>query len=260
MSKKILKSSLAIAITGMYIYLAVTPSHPLKPMETPRSVGLCIMATGKYVEFVEPLINSAERYFLPGHKHTYFVFTDHIDQLPQNPHITPIFQARMGWPYDSMMRTATYAKNKEQFKDCDYLYACDADMVFVDYIGDEILGNLVGTLHPGFTFRRGTYEQRPESQACVTPTEGKHYFAGGFYGGTQEEFINLIESLTSNIQKDLDQGIVARWHDESHLNRFFIDHEPSTILDTSYCYPEGWSLETHPRLIALTKNKWSFRS
>jgi len=67
MNKKFLKRSLVIAIASLYLYLAVTPSHPLKPMKTPHSIGLCIMATGKYVKFVEPLVNSAARYFLPGH-------------------------------------------------------------------------------------------------------------------------------------------------------------------------------------------------
>jgi histo-blood group ABO system transferase len=142
----------------------------------------------------------------------------------------------------------------------DYLFACDADMLFVDYVGDEILHDRVGTLHPGFTTRRGTYDKNPLSKAYVNEHEGTHYFAGGFYGGTQENFIALLEVLTNNIQYDLNHKIVALWHDESHLNRYFIDHEPTCILNTSYCYAEGRSLPTPPRLVALHKSKTYWRS
>ena len=65
------------------------------------------MATGKYVYFVDELIHSAEQYFLTGHQRTFFVFTDRIDDLPKNPNIVPVFQKRLGWPYDSMMRTGS---------------------------------------------------------------------------------------------------------------------------------------------------------
>ena len=142
----------------------------------------------------------------------------------------------------------------------DYLFACDADMVFVDYVGDEILKELVGTLHPGFTSRRGTYDQNPLSKAYVRSNEGSHYFAGGFYGGTRDNFIALLESLSLNIQEDLNHNTIARWHDESHLNRYFIDHQPTCILNPSYCYPEGWSLATPPRLMALYKSRAYWRS
>jgi histo-blood group ABO system transferase len=142
----------------------------------------------------------------------------------------------------------------------DYLFACDADMLFVDYVGDEILGTRVGTLHPIYTWRRGTYDTNPQSKAYVANTEGTHYFAGGFYGGSREAFCQMVQELTRNIKEDMAHGITARWHDESHLNRYFIDHEPTVILTPSYCYPQGWDLKYHPRLIALYKNHSYWRS
>ncbi len=104
----------------------------------------------------------------------------------------------------------------------DYLFACDADMLFVDYVGDEIMGDLVATQHPGFTKKRGTYEYRQDSTAYVAPDEGECYFAGGFYGGKKEAFLTMMRGLVNNIQIDLDNDLIAVWHDESHLNRYFI--------------------------------------
>jgi hypothetical protein len=50
-------------------------------------------------------------------------------------------------------------------------------------------------------------------------------------------------------------GIVARWHDESHWNRYLIDHPPSLVLSPSYCcYPDGRSAEFEPRISVVLKD------
>ncbi len=228
--------------------------------ENRQSVGLCIMATGKYVQFAAQLIESAERYFLPEHNRIYFVFTDHVQDLPQAPNIIPVYQKRLGWPYDTMMRCSVYLQHAVLYKDLDYMFACDVDMRFVDLVGDEILGMRVATQHPGYVGRRGTYETNPKSQAYVHPHEGSIYFAGGFYGGSKDEFIAMNRTLLERISVDLDQGIMPLWHDESHLNRYFIDYKPTIILSPSYCYPEGWNLNYHQRLLALNKNHAQMRA
>lgn len=231
-------------------------SHETSP-KTSFKVGLMVVATGKYIQFVEPLVTSAHKHFLPGHQVTYFIFTD--GQVPQDDSIISINQKRLGWPFDTMMRFAMYAGQKNLLQDMDYLFACDADMLFVDTLGDEILGDLVGTQHPGYVGRRGTYETRPISTAYISPQEGSIYFAGGFYGGKAASVLTMAETITQNIQTDLDKNVIAVWHDESHLNRYFINHKPTVILNPSYCYPESWKLPYPKKLLALDKNHAAMR-
>jgi histo-blood group ABO system transferase len=220
-------------------------------------VGLCVVATGKYIQFVKPLIESAEKHFCTNHEVTYFIFTD--GQPPELPKIVKIYQPRLGWPYDTMMRCAMYDEHKDVLQEMDYLFASDADMLFVNTVGDEILSDRVATQHPGFVGRRGSYETRPQSRAYVAPHEGVHYFAGGFHGGSTPEFLKLIHTMHENIKADLSQGIIAVWHDESHLNRYFIINPPTCILSPSYCYPERWNLPYIKRLLALDKNHAQMR-
>ena len=224
---------------------------------TQKKIGLLIVATGKYINYVKPLIASAHKYFCTNHKVTYFVFTD--GQVPEDDTIVRIEQKRLGWPYDTMMRIAIYHKNRELLKDMDYLFATDADMLFVDTVGDEILSDRVATQHPGFIGKRGTYESRKESTAYIGHHEGRYYFAGGFNGGSSKEFLKMVAILSENIEKDLSKNIIAIWHDESHINRYFIDNPPTCILSPSYCYPENWNLPYHKRLLALDKNHKSMR-
>ncbi len=232
-------------------------------------IGLCVMATGKYIQFVKPLIHSAKKYFCPNHDITYFVFTDSIIPhiLKQNNNINIIYQERLGWPYDTLMRFDVYYKNHKLLSHMDYLFACDADMLFVDYEGDEILAERVSTQHPGHNDKfiifdtpgELSYENNLVSLAYVAPHEGTHYFAGGFYGGSTKEFLQMAKRITKNIEIDLsNNNYIARYHDESHLNRYFIDHPPTIILDRSYCYPEHGAQAGYPackpKLLALDKN------
>lgn len=111
-------------------------------------IGLLITATGRYIEFVPALIDSARSYFLNDHEVTYFVFTDGV--LPEASDLVVIYQERMGWPYDTLKRYHVYMTNQDFLMGQDYLFATDADMLFVDYVGNEVLGKRVATIHPGF--------------------------------------------------------------------------------------------------------------
>lgn len=224
---------------------------------TAANVGLLIMATGKYISFVEPLIQSAEKHFCINHLVTYFVFTD--GSLPESDRVVEIYQKKLGWPFDTLMRYRAYYENKDFFANQDYLFACDADMLFVGAVGDEILGERVATQHPRYMKWRGPYEVNPQSTAFVFDFEGEHYFAGGFYGGSTKEMLHILQTNINHIDDDLSRGIVAVWHDESHWNRYCIDNKPTIILSPSYCYPESWALPFPKKILALDKDHKKIR-
>ena len=55
-------------------------------------------------------------------------------------------------------------------------------------------------------------------------------------------------------EADLAAGIVARVHDESHVNRFWASHPPAVVLSPAYMYPEVSShLSRAPCLAATTE-------
>jgi histo-blood group ABO system transferase len=233
-------------------------------MSEKKKIGIMVIATGKYDQFIPPLYKSVQKYFMKNHEVKMFVFTD-SDNIPVNDMIVKIQHEHKPWPGPTLARYETFFKHKDILSQMDYLFYCDADMRFVAEVGDEILpepdsNGLVGTEHPGFFGgRRGTYETRPESTSYVAPEEGKIYYAGGFNGGTSEAFLKMSEVLSDNINKDLDKGITPIWHDESAVNRYFIDNPPKT-LNPSYCYPENWNIPFEKKLLALDKNHKEIRN
>lgn len=194
-------------------------------------IGLILVATGggRYTKFVEPLLQSAERYFP---QHTSVLFTD-------NPLCTSrgikIRQENLGWPRATLMRYHMMLKHEEILSRFDHLFYCDIDMIFTSKIEpDEILSSgITAVLHPGFP---DAFERNPLSTACVT---GAHtYYQGCLIGGTRDSFLKMCRVITHNIDVDDSRGVMALWHDESHLNRYLIDNPPAKVLSPAYCFPE----------------------
>jgi histo-blood group ABO system transferase len=145
----------------------------------------------------------------------------------------------------------------------DYLFMCDADMRFVGTVGDEILGDVVATIHPGFFSQPAdgcSFDRNPNSRAFVRPGTGRRYYAGGFQGGRTEHYMAAVQTIAGRIDEDEANGVMALWHDESHWNRYLVDQPPMVELSPAYCYPEGWRLPFEQRLLALNKNHGELRT
>ena len=167
-------------------------------------------------------------------------------------------------------RYKIFDDNSSELSKMDYLYYCDVDMKFVSVTEDEVLSERVATLHPGFyqnvSLSNAALEKNQNSLAYLPPNTIQNYFAGGFNGGTSYEFLKMSSEISKNIELDLSlHNIIAVWHDESHMNKYFFTNPPTKILPPSYCYPDnigathGVRLPFEPILIALTKNHNEYR-
>ena len=232
-------------------------------------IGVLAICLGKYDIFVPPLVKSIEQFFLKDHEITLFCFTD--KELPSKKGRVKIQRMELDpkefmpfFPMATLKRYHAFSKYNKELLAMDYLYYCDVDMRFVSEVGEEIFPTtdigLVGTEHPGFFGgRRGTYEEREGSTAYVSKQEGLVYYAGGFNGGKSLPFLEMSEQIKDNIDKDFQNNIIALWHDESHMNRYFINNPPTT-LSPSYCYPESWEIPFEKKLLALDKNHSEIRN
>ncbi|MEW6688188.1 MAG: hypothetical protein AB1452_03745 [Pseudomonadota bacterium] len=241
----------------------------------PLKIGLLTIATGRYLELLEALAASARRFFFARHDVTHFVFSD---AAAIDPHAVRISVAHEDWPLVTLKRYHYFAQHAERLCGMDYLFYVDCDMRFVAPCGEEILPGiserLVGVEHPGYYRRprwfgarlfqrrpRYPFERNPRSLACVDDPSYRLYCAGGFNGGHADSFLTMSRSLRDAVEHDLARGIVAVWHDESHLNRYFYVQKPK-VLPPSYCYPEeGYANLRHlePVILALAKDHGRLR-
>lgn len=225
-------------------------------------IGILYICTGKYDVFWHGFYESAEKYLLPDTEKHYFVFTDST-QIQSTDKIHKVYQERLGWPKDTLMRFHLFLNIEEDLKEMDYLFFFNANYTFIKTIDkNEILPTendhfLTGQIHPVAYHKKRKdfdYETNQQSTAFINKNAGTYYFAGGLIGGSTSAFLQMCHQLKNNIDKDFESDIVAKWHDESHINKYFAEIEPKK-LHPGYCYPQGWYLPFEQKTVLLNKSK-----
>jgi histo-blood group ABO system transferase len=221
---------------------------------------ICILtiATSKYIQFVERLLDNVEENFLNGHEIKCLLFTDHEVKTSDNVKVSQI--GHKPWPEPALKKYNYINSESEYLKDFDYLYLFDADIAIVDTVGEEVLQDLVGVLHPYKFFEDKKvypYEKRKQSTAYVADENHNKYYAAAFVGGKSENFLQMAKIISERVEEDERNGIIAKWHDESHLNKYF-NENPPTDLSPSYMFPgdlrDPSEYPFKPKIVALAKD------
>ena len=195
------------------------------------------------------------KFAFKNHEVHLFIFTDwaNRDDFLPSKLVHKMYQERLGWPFDSLGRHYLYLENMSWFKDMDYLIAIDSDSLIVDYLDETMLGERIACLQAwtwGYPREEFSYDARldhlgrPFSSAYIGKDDywlkAKCYFCGGIVGGTFKGFREIIEKSVELSRLDLLKSPprIALWHDESYLNKVFLDLPPTTALSPSFMYPE----------------------
>lgn len=230
-------------------------------MANAKTALLQIACGPKYWAYSHALISTARQFFVP---HDIVLFTDSKVQWTDVKYQFPC--APLGFPQATLKRYHLFLEQRALLQNYDQLFYCDADMRFVAPVtAEEIFSDgITATLHPGYVGESGTPETRPQSTACVQGPL-RHYFCGGFNGGKAVTFLSMAMTIASNVDHDERSGIMAVWHDESHLNKWLQEVPPAKILGPAFCYPDvqgdyyrnKWRAaglgEIAPKLLALEK-------
>lgn len=226
-------------------------------------IGLLIIATGKYKKFLKDLIDTADNFFLIENEVTYLLFVDEFVDIKSNRKIKQVIIDHKPWPYPTLLRYKHFSDNSHLFSDMDYLYYVDSDMIFENKVDEEIFSDIVCVAHPWFIGNRGTPENDSRSLAYIPDSVNFQYMAGAFFGGNKDCILNMFNFISRQIDIDHSRGIIAKWHDESHSNKFFILYK-TKVLSPEYCYNKQSPYCTNvkswiPRIVQVEKNENEIR-
>ena len=230
-------------------------------------LAVIFIGTGDYINFLPTWYESCEKYLVQKTKKQYFVFTDgELNGTPDN--VIPYYQEHLPWPHITLHRWDTVLKAKELLSDFDYVLFLDADMRVVDNVLEEDLftdKKYIGVHHPchflgmePHTKYPGAFETNSKSCAAITPEDDTSvYWQGCLWGGKVPFVIEMIEELDSRTKNDESRNVIAIWHDESHLNKFYCEQKENVhTLGSEFAYPEVFSdyCKFEPKIVHLAKN------
>jgi len=214
--------------------------------------GVIFVGLGRYFDafFVEYRA-AVRRWLLPGAAKTIYVVTDpeHAQHAALRADDVCLEQiddpAARAWPMPTLLRFAFIQRLAARLRQTSHIVFLDADCAVCRPVAlDELLPagkRLFGVRHPWYLHKTGTFETDRRSRACVDPArdDTSIYWQGCLWGGVTEAVLAMSRELAGRIEADLAQGTIALWHDESHLNRYFIDHKPEVYtVPPEYAVPE----------------------
>jgi len=240
---------------------------------TKTSLGVMSVATNIYLEYWKAQARSLDTFAGSDLDVTLHIFTDQPDaaeefgrELPNVKvvgHRIPAYR----WPEATLYRYRIFNAVRTELTQ-DILMYLDADMLVHKTLGLNDLKSPTGdgvTLvkHPGYYrpslgYLLGVYAKRPKlllsdlysryrlgglgawetsagSTAFVPRGKRRDYFCGGTWWGYRDDVLGLVAELDANVTRDELNGVMAKWHDESHMNWWGANH-PHATKDPSYCY------------------------
>lgn len=246
-----------------------------------QRIGLLLVCTGRYDCFIPQLMEGIEKYFFTNNELTIFIFSDKKGLIKTNSQRIKVVETEIEhkpFPYSTLYRYKYFLmREKEIQRMCDYVFYIDVDMKVISEVLEENIivepfekqNKLIVTQHPAYAFSDknwwGSQGVSIYSDAYL-PREkwgintGGFYCAGGFQGGSKDAYLSLCHVANNQINADEEKGVMAEYHDESHLNKIINTYEGFllTILSFDYCCQQGKETK-ETKIIALDKDHKAIR-
>ena len=193
-------------------------------------IGLNLIATGKYVDFLDPIIESAVNNFFPNEDVSYIIHTNQTDRdFHKNCIVNKIDSEP--WPNPTLKRFHYFLMKEDVIRGLDFCFYVDVDSLFVNPVDLPLkeMHGIIPTLHPGFYGTSGTPERRPESKAYIPPGSNNLYFCGGFFGGDKDSISQMNVLYYDLMSSTLKSGYMGT---EESLFTILLYQHPSLI---DYC-------------------------
>ena len=263
---------------------------------TLESLNFGSIATNSYLDFWKKQALSLDKFLESDSSAKIFLLTDQVnaaktfaDQLEKIS--IEIFEIpNYGWPEATLLRYEILANSPIDWSSNDVFIYLDADMEAVDaitpsdFIDNEIDAMTLVT-HPGFYrpsgIKRlmiyashpfvllidliswiregglGTWEVRRASMAFVPRAQRSSYYCGAIWWGRGQHFLEMIDALAIRTSQDSANGVMARWHDESHLN-WWATANSHNAKSPAFCFAPKlrWLDRVRPIIMAVDKGSF----
>ena len=262
-----------------------------------KQLTIFSVATDRYLDFWIDLVHSAEEFLAKDLTVQWVIFTNRRSEIPQKltlrlgKDLLIVDFESVPWPMPTLLRYELLTRVKQNIEG-EIVLHLDADMLFKGRVSRNDLIQAMGKkelalvrhpgfyrprkfarikfyfMHPFFIFRDvrlfflhggiGSWEMNYKSLAYVPRRRRNVYVCGGTWFGKRKSVIELCEILSHRTKMDLSNGVMAKFHDESHINWYAANHEVS-IVDSRFCLDPSYVqlAGIKPLIVAVDKGRGS---
>jgi hypothetical protein len=265
---------------------------PSSELDKGTSIGVMSVATNIYLEYWKDMVSSADLVTNVDDNVCFYVFTDNSSEVEnfiskcRNVTIQAFEIPGYGWPEATLLRYEIFTRFMKEIT-TDHLMHLDADMIVSsnpwNLVKSEVeKSGICLVQHPGFwrpkgaqklylylrnpklvyqdllmqikIGGRGAWDRNPKSQAYVARKKRVDYFCGGTWFGTRDSIRDLVLTLAQQVSADLENDIIASWHDESHINKWATENNFG-VVNPEFCFDETYTQVKmlKPKIIAVRK-------
>ncbi len=228
------------------------------------TVGIVYIVTGNYKFFWEDFYKSCQKYFCVDSDLMFYVFTEDPDSLTKcGPNVEFIKIEDKGWLLNVLSKSHFISNNKALLSKCDYLFYVNGNCVFIDTIltrevipsqEQDYLVSLCYDYNENVAPEDFDYDRNPLSHAYIPFSQGSRYYQATFYGGRTKEMFELSDWCVEAIDDDLGKRIIAKWHDESYVNKYLLERNPK-VLNSTHGASLPWATKCNIKSKVLFPNK-----
>ncbi len=210
-------------------------------------VAILFIGSRAYLDFFPRYYRSLKTFFLRQTDKTFFVFTDRTRDrfLQGNSDIHVVGIEHLPFPLINMLKFQIVNKAQETLMGFSHVVFIDADTYAISEVSEEEF-----FAHPQPLFALEHYKSSSSKPADLFETNRaslaavEHgddvsiYWQSCFWGGTAASFLEATRVLEGRTQVDIDNGVIARWWDESFLNKYLVENKHLVhTFPPYYCWP-----------------------
>lgn len=206
-----------------------------------KNIAILYICTGQYVTLWERFYETCEKYFLPKHKKTYFIWSD----SKPKPFVDNIVFTYIKWfpsPHAMMNRYHHFMMRENDLKNYDYCFFFNSNVEFKGEVSDEVIpvdvpfcaaeniAQFCSDKESRLDIIKNKYWTNcPASPAFMSFEHWKQnpdfcWLMGGFNGGKAKDWIEMSKQIMQWVDYNKKHKLYLRWHDEPFMNKYMYEH------------------------------------
>ena len=137
--------------------------------------------------------------------------------------------------------------NESLFTETDYLFLCNANMLFVDKVDDGILPKeppfLIGVQLSDLDVGHQKEDNRDKSNP---------HYADTFIGGKKNNFFQMVKTIREQVDSNLGDKNKDAWEIGDYINAYYAERHPKS-LHPGYSFPGLSKLPYPKKIVAIQK-------